>query len=90
MADFEIYEAEDDIDYWSTYDQEYGDDYEGEPCENWVEIPEDDEFDRDPGEGTCGGKVKWISNYHYYNGTYDCVRMTLECEYCGTYEVECV
>lgn len=64
-----------------------------EPCENLVEIGEDDEFGREPDEdgmGYCGGRVRYISEHHYYNGMYDCITLTLECEHCGLYDVECV
>lgn len=54
-----------------------------EPCgntwdENGDEMPE------------CGGRVVAIGGSGYYNGSYQCYTLTLECERCGVYDVECV
>lgn len=38
----------------------------------------------------CGGKVWSTGGHGYYNGSYQCYTMYLECENCGDYEVECV
>lgn len=56
-----------------------------ERCENEVE-------DEDTGrpDGVCGGRVVAIGGRGYYNGSYDCYTLTLECEHCGVYDVECV
>lgn len=46
--------------------------------ENGNEIPE------------CGGRVVAVGGHGYYNGSYQCYTLTLECENCGVYDVECV
>ncbi len=64
-----------------------------EPCEEYVPIPEDDEFDREPDEdgmGYCGGNVVSTGGQSHYNGHYDCYTLYLLCDRCGPYEVECV
>ena len=38
----------------------------------------------------CGGRVVWVSGHSYYNGSYSCYTATLDCENCGTYDIECV
>jgi hypothetical protein len=38
----------------------------------------------------CGGKVWSTGGSGYYNGSYQCYTLYLECENCGPYEVECV
>lgn len=72
--------------------REEPDDYD-EPCQEIVEIGEDDEWDRESdlnGYGVCGGKVVSTGGQHHYNGHYDCYTMYLHCDRCGDYEVECV
>lgn len=51
------------------------------------ELPDD--FYEQPCD-ECGGKVVSTGGHHYYNGSYDCYTMYLDCENCGPYEVECV
>lgn len=55
-----------------------------ERCEN--EVFEDGVI-RDE---ACGGRLVAIGGHGYYNGSYDCYTLTLECEFCGPYDVECV
>ena len=38
----------------------------------------------------CGGKVWATGGNSYYNGSYQCYTLYLECENCGPYDVECV
>lgn len=38
----------------------------------------------------CGGRIWSTGGNGYYNGSYQCYTMYLECENCGPYEVECV
>ncbi len=38
----------------------------------------------------CGGRQKDLGGFGYYNGSYQCYTLTLECENCGPYDVECV
>lgn len=38
----------------------------------------------------CGGRVVAVGGQGYYNGSYQCYTLTLECEKCGVYDVECV
>lgn len=40
--------------------------------------------------GECGGRVVATGGQGYYNGSYQCYTLYLECEFCGPYEVECV
>lgn len=54
------------------------------PCEN--EVPVDDEHE----DGICNGAVWDIGGHSYYNGSYQCYTLYLECENCGPYDVECV
>lgn len=63
-----------------------------DPCENLVKIPEADPDDPEieNGMGRCGGTVWDIGGHSYYNGQYQCYTLYLECEHCGTYDVECV
>lgn len=60
---------------------------EYEPPENDPDLPDD--FYEDGCE-ECGGKVRATGGQHYYNGSYNCYTLHLECENCGPYEVECV
>lgn len=41
-------------------------------------------------EEACGGRVVVVGGSGYYNGSYQCYTLTLECEKCGVYDVECV
>lgn len=41
-------------------------------------------------EEACGGRVVAVGGQGYYNGSYQCYTLTLECENCGVYDVECV
>lgn len=38
----------------------------------------------------CGRFAKWVSDQHYYNGTFDCYRYTVRCSRCGDVDIECV
>lgn len=58
-----------------------------------VEYPEPDDIDKELYEERCeecGGKIWVTGGQGYYNGSYDCYTLYLECENCGPYEVECV
>lgn len=46
-------------------------------------------FYPDPCE-ECGGSQWDIGGTSYYNGSYQCYTLHLECENCGPYDVECV
>ena len=59
---------------------------EVDPPEDWYESNEDYE---EPCE-ECGGKVVSTGGQSYYNGSYQCYTMYLDCENCGPHEVECV
>lgn len=50
---------------------------------------EPDDLYEEPCEN-CGGKVTATGGHHYYNGSYNCYTLYLDCENCGPYEVECV
>ena len=67
-------------------------DYEEWEAERLAAMPEgiteDDLYEERCEE--CGGKVWVIGGHGYYNGSYDCYTLYLECENCGPYEVECV
>lgn len=54
-----------------------------ERCENDV-----DEFGN--AMEPCGGRLVATGGNGYYNGSYQCYTLHLECENCGPYEVECV
>ena len=41
-------------------------------------------------EEECGGRLVATGGNSYYNGSYSCYTLHLECERCGPYEVECV
>lgn len=41
-------------------------------------------------EDACGGRLVATGGNGYYNGSYQCYTLYLECEKCGPYEVECV
>jgi hypothetical protein len=60
-----------------------------EPYEPPSEPVEDEELYEEPCM-ECGGKVVATGGQHWYNGTYDCYTLYLNCENCGPYEVECV
>lgn len=55
-----------------------------ERCENDV-----DEFGNVMDE-PCNGRLVSTGGQGYYNGSYQCYTLYLECENCGPYEVECV
>lgn len=55
-----------------------------ERCEN--DVDENGNLMEEP----CGGRLVAIGGHGYYNGSYQCYTLTLECEFCGTYDVECV
>lgn len=63
------------------------------------ELVDPDEFSTDdhayeeegePCEYCDGGKVVATGGNHWYNGSYNCYTLYLNCENCGDYEVECV
>jgi hypothetical protein len=56
--------------------------------EDWREPLEEDEYEEPCEE--CGGKQFVTGGHSYYNGSYDCYTLFLECVNCGPYEVECV
>jgi len=75
-----------------------------EPPEGWNDPPTDfhtaelyeqrceNDVDEDGNvmEEVCNGRVVSTGGHGYYNGSYQCYTMYLECENCGHYEVECV
>jgi hypothetical protein len=38
----------------------------------------------------CGRFAKFKGVTHYYNGNFDCARLTVECKRCGTIDIEIV
>jgi hypothetical protein len=38
----------------------------------------------------CGRFVKNPTGTSYYNGTWDCYRLSYECSKCGSVDIECV
>ena len=38
----------------------------------------------------CGLFAKWVGEYYYYNGEFDCYSYTVDCKRCGIVTVECV
>lgn len=59
-----------------------------DPGPDWREPLEENQYEDDCEE--CGGKQFVTGGNGYYNGSYQCYTLYLECENCGPYEVECV
>lgn len=59
---------------------------------HWDEYPieADEEWNYPEPCDMCGGRQKDIGGQHWYNGSYQCYTLYLECENCGEYDVECV
>jgi hypothetical protein len=38
----------------------------------------------------CGRFAKFVGVTHYYNGNFDCARLTVECKRCGIVDIELV
>lgn len=63
-------------------------DWEPEPTQEQYRELEENQYEDDCEE--CGGKQFVIGGHGYYNGSYQCYTLELECENCGPYDVECV
>ena len=53
-------------------------------------IDDDDSWREEYEPCECGGRVVATGGHSYYNGSYNCYTLYLNCENCGPYEVECV
>jgi hypothetical protein len=51
---------------------------------------QDKNAQRGPVQCLCGRFAKWVSDYSYFNGSYDCYRITVLCSRCGEVDIECV
>lgn len=67
--------------------EEYDSEEYGTDNQDYREL-EENQYEDDCEE--CGGKQFVIDGYGYYNGSYQCYTLTLKCENCGPYDVECV
>ena len=56
--------------------------------EQWPPPLEEDEYPEPCEE--CGGRQFVVGGQGHYNGSYQCYTLTLNCENCGPYDVECV